>query len=131
MHDKYAPKGGIKVKSQKEVVILFDILLFYFTIIGLAIFLLFTRMFSIRTIKERSGFACNERHKIDFLYFVKDDIHWFLVLVSQTFLFIIVMKNQYNTAFMIYFIIRYVFFFLVIFYVYFSKIEIYSNWRLK
>jgi hypothetical protein len=128
---KYAPKGGIIVQTKKEVVILIDILLFYFSIVGLAIFLIFTRLFSFRTIKERSGFACNERYKIDFLYFVKDDIHWFLILVSQTFLFISVINVQYNASFLIYFIVRYLFFFAIIFYTYFSKKDIYENWRLK
>lgn len=62
-------KGGITVNSAKEVILLFDVLLFYFTIIGLSVFLFFTKCFSFRTIKERVGFSCNERYKIDFLQF--------------------------------------------------------------
>ena len=60
-------KGGIKLESAKEVILLFEILLFYFTVIGMSVFLFFTKCFSFRTIKERVGFSCNERYKIDFL----------------------------------------------------------------
>jgi hypothetical protein len=55
-------------------------MLFYYNIAALIIFLIFTRFKRFRTLREKAGFGSNLRYKIDFLDFVKDDIHWFTII---------------------------------------------------
>lgn len=58
-------------------------------------FLLISRCLRFKTVKERWGFAGNSRYKTDFLYFVKDDIHWFLIPSLQTFMLLyIYIRNR-------------------------------------
>ena len=62
---------------------------------------------------------------------MQDDVHWFLILASQTLLFISVVVVKFNAVFIIYFTVRYLFFFAIVTYVYFSKKDIFQNWNLK
>ena len=57
--------------------LLYEVVIFYFSIFALIIFLILSRFKSFRTLRERVGYGGNMRYKIDFLDFCKDDIHWF------------------------------------------------------
>lgn len=67
-------------------ILLFDVMIFYLTILGIIVFLLFSRMVSFKTLRERAGYGGNMRYQIDFLDFCKNDIHWFLVMFTLTML---------------------------------------------
>lgn len=67
---------------------LLSVLFFYFTIFAQMFFLTITKCFSFKTLRERSGFGGNLRYKIDFLFFVQHDIHWFLIIFALKALFI-------------------------------------------
>ena len=61
----------------------YEVILFYSNIIGQTLFLFIGRIAFFRTLKEKMvpGFPKNRRYKEDFLYFVRDDIHWFIMVV--------------------------------------------------
>ena len=66
--------------------LLYEVAIFYFHIFAMMFFLLFSRIRSFKTLRERVGFGAKMRYKIDFLDFVQNDVHWFLIIVSQLFL---------------------------------------------
>lgn len=86
----------MEVNSHIEVILLYELLIFYFTIFGLMFFLLFSRFFSFRTIRERFGLGGNMRYKRDFLEFVQEDIHYTLIAYTELALFVYVANHLAN-----------------------------------
>lgn len=92
---------------------------------ALMIFLLFSRFFSFRTIRERMEWGGNMRYKRDFLEFVQDDVHYVVIALSQFLLFVYVLKHLTHeidwtvTLAIVFLCCRYAFSFAAIFYVYF------------
>lgn len=80
---EYTDKGTYFALS-----LLFEIIVFYFSIFSMMIFLVFTRFFSFRTIREQMGYGGNLRYKMDFLEYCKDDIHWVLIYTTELMLMI-------------------------------------------
>ena len=72
----------VEVTSHIEVIVLYELLLFYFNIFGQIGFLLFSRYFSFKTIRERLNLGGNMRYKRDFLEFVQDDVHYTIILLQ-------------------------------------------------
>ena len=111
--------------THREVILIFEILIFYFSIMALMIFLLFSRFFSFRTIRERMEWGGNMRYKRDFLEFVQDDVHYVVIALSQFLLFVYVLKHLTHeidwtvTLAIVFLCCRYAFSFAAIFYVYF------------
>lgn len=66
--------------------LLYEVAIFYFHIFAMIFFLLFSRMKSFLTLREKIGFGARMRYKKDFLDYVQNDVHWFLIIVSQVFL---------------------------------------------
>ena len=77
-----------RAKNSVEFVVVMEVLLFYFGIFGQIIFLLLSRCFSFKTMRERANLGGNMRYRIDFLDFVKDDIHYFLICFIEAMLYI-------------------------------------------
>lgn len=67
---------------------LYEVLLFYFNIVALIIFLIFSRFSHFFTLRERAGYDHEKllEDSKDFLAFVQDDIHWFTLIFQQLFL---------------------------------------------
>ena len=63
--------------------LLFEVMIFYFTVISTILFLIVSRCISFKTLRERAGYGGRMRYQIDFLDFVSGDIHWFVIIVSQ------------------------------------------------
>lgn len=83
----------MSVDSHIEVIVLYELLIFYFTIFGLMAFLLFSRFFSFRTMRERLELGGNMRYRRDFLEFVQEDIHYTLIAITEILLFIYVITH--------------------------------------
>ena len=88
--DFYIHNGGSYVPYAYNYMVwlLYEVVLFYINIISQIIFLFLSRLFPFRTVKEKfvEGFSKKMRYRVDFLDFVKDDIHWFQITVHQIFL---------------------------------------------
>lgn len=78
------------IENYRQLIILYSVLVFYFNIFSQIIFLVFSRFISFKTLRERAGYGARLRYKMDWLYFVKDDVHWFLIISSMMLLFIYV-----------------------------------------
>ena len=61
----------------------YEVIIFYFSILSLIIFLVVSRVKSFITFRERVGFGANMRYTQDFLDYVKDDIHWVQIYLTQ------------------------------------------------
>lgn len=68
-------------QDQVEVLVIVEILIFYFSILAQMIFLLISRCFSFKTMRERLNLGGNMRYRKDFLEFVKDDIHYMIICI--------------------------------------------------
>ena len=86
----------MEVNSHVEVILVYELLIFYFTIFGLMSFLLISRFFSFRTIRERFDLGGNMRYRRDFLEFVQDDVHYSLIAITELALFIYVTTHLAN-----------------------------------
>lgn len=83
-----------RIETEQQVMLLFSVLYFYFTIFYQMGFLVLTRCYHFNTLRERAGFGSNMRLKVDFLSFVKDDVHWMLLLFTHYSLFIYIIANK-------------------------------------
>ena len=86
----------MEVKSHVEVIVLFELLIFYFTIFALMAFLLVSRYFSFKTMRERMALGGNMRYRRDFLEFVQEDVHYSLIALMEFFLFLYVIQHLKN-----------------------------------
>ena len=80
------------VVNHTSVFLLYEVLLFYLNMGSLMVFLIFSRVISFKTLKERFGYNGLARYEIDFLEFVQEDIHWVLVVLSQFFLYCFIIR---------------------------------------
>ena len=99
---------------------------FYLNVVGQVIFLILSRIISFRTLRERATLGAYFRYRSDFLDYVKDDIHWFIIYVTEILLAIICVylrKGSTETNNWFYFVLaaKYLFQGTIIFYVFFTK----------
>ena len=82
-------QGQPVAHEDKNIVwLLYEIVLFYANIFSQMLFIFISRVYSFMTLKEKfiTNFSKKMRYRVDFLDFVKDDIHWFTILASQSLL---------------------------------------------
>lgn len=60
----------------KTSVIFLDVMFYFFSMVSLLIFILFTRCRRFYTRMERAGYGARFRYQTDFLEFVQDDVHY-------------------------------------------------------
>ena len=58
------------------------------------LFLIVSRCFKFRTLKELYGLAVHKRYEADWLDFVKDDVHWFQIWVIHAVLYAMAFYNR-------------------------------------
>ena len=61
---------------------LYEVAIFYFNVFAQSFFLLFSRIKSFVTLRDRVGLSSRMRYKKDFLDYVQEDFHWFQTLFS-------------------------------------------------
>jgi len=66
----------------------YEVVAFYLNIIAVVFFLIVASFKKFKTIRERLGFAGQQRKSMDFLTYVKDDIHWWQLWFVQLTLYI-------------------------------------------
>ena len=54
----------------------YEVVAFYFNILGVVFFLFIASFKKFKTIRDRLGFAGQDRKKMDFLTYCKEDMHW-------------------------------------------------------
>lgn len=74
--------------TRVSCLLLYEVIFFFTSILGMIFFLIFSRVFSFRTIRERAGYGAYQKKNMDFLEFVSEDIHWVLITFSQCWLFL-------------------------------------------
>ena len=67
-----------------------QVFIFYFNFLSMLIFLVLSRIFKYRTLREKAGLAGNMRNSNDFLEFCQDDIHWITFQVTQLCIIILI-----------------------------------------
>lgn len=70
----------------------FDVFFFYYSILSMMICLFISRFVPFQTLRERTGYGLNIKHKKDFLMFAKDDIPYFIMAVT-VFMMSLVINN--------------------------------------
>lgn len=78
----------IRNYDSKRILLTFELFIFYFSLLSMIFFLAVTRSIAFKTLRERSGYSLNLKHKQDYLYFVSEDIPWFLTIFAQFLLYI-------------------------------------------
>ena len=77
----------IQKDSQNSSLLLYEVMIFFMTIFGMGFFLIFSRFFKFFTLRERAGYGGASRYSMDYLEFVSEDVHWFLLTFVQAYLF--------------------------------------------
>jgi hypothetical protein len=72
--------------------------IFYCNFLSMLIFLLLSRIFKFRTLREKAGLGGNLRNTTDFLEFCQDDVHWITFQVTQVFVILIVKLMRQTCA---------------------------------
>ena len=104
-----------------------EILIFYLSICAQMLFLLISRCFSFKTIRERHSLGANMRNRKDFLEFVKDDIHYLIICLIEFMLYIYMYFHQSkvrraeSTGSKALILLHLAFQYLLLFWVYFKK----------
>jgi hypothetical protein len=106
--------------------------MFYLNIISQVTFLVFTRFFKFRTLRERYNLGGNKRYEIDWLEFVQDDFVWWSLPFVEFALCIICQfvrnKNSFNiNGTIILTLVNQLVGLVLMIYVFFSKIELRKN----
>lgn len=79
----------------------YEVVAFYLNLIAVAFFLLVASFKKFKTIRERLGFAGQQRKTMDFLTYVKDDIHWWQMWFVQLTLYICGLAFRTTTSYAI------------------------------
>lgn len=79
----------------------YEVVAFYLNIISVVFFLIVASFKKFKTIRERLGFAGQERKSVDFLTYVKDDIHWWQLWFVQLTLYICGLAFRTTTSYAI------------------------------
>lgn len=61
----------------------YEVLAFYLNIISMGAFILIQNIKKFRSIRDRVGLAGDQRKKLDFLVYSKEDLHWWSVWFTQ------------------------------------------------
>ena len=89
------------------------------------IFLIMSRIVSFRTLRERATLGAYFRYRTDFLDYVKDDIHWFIIYTTQIFLAIlcVYLRDGRSSGYYFYIILatKYLFHGFIVYFVFFTK----------
>lgn len=77
--------NGTDVTDRMHVMawLTYEVVAFYLNIISVVFFLIVASFKKFKTIRERLGFAGQQRKSMDFLTYVKDDIHWWQLWFVQ------------------------------------------------
>ena len=81
-------------KTKIYVWLLYEIIMFYGTIVGTLCFLIYAHIAKFRTLKEKAGHAGNERDQKDFLEYASKDAHWVIMNFQRFFLFSLVIQKH-------------------------------------
>ena len=76
-------------ESQVMAWLSYEVFAFYFNIVAMGVFLLFSSFKKFFSIKDRVGLCADSRRTQDFLVYCKDDLHWFCMWFTQLMLTIL------------------------------------------
>ena len=83
-------------KSMVMAWLTFEVLAYYLNIISLGVFIFIQNIKKFKSIRDRVGLAGDQRKKLDFLVYSKDDIHWWSVWFTQLCLAILAIVFRTN-----------------------------------
>lgn len=69
--------------------LIYQLIIFYASIISIVILMIISQFRRFNLIRDRIGLSSPRREKFDYLLYIKDDIHWFIICITQTVLLII------------------------------------------
>jgi hypothetical protein len=61
----------------------YEVLAFYLNIVSLAAFIFIQNIKKFKSIRDRLGLAGDQRKRMDFLVYSKEDVHWWQVWFTQ------------------------------------------------
>jgi hypothetical protein len=72
----------------------YEVVIFYLNIVAMSVFLLLCSAKKFYSIRERLGFAADQRKTSDFLNYCKDDIFWFQAWFTMLMLCVMALKMR-------------------------------------
>jgi hypothetical protein len=82
--------------SQVMAWLTFELLTFYLNIASIAVFIFIQNIKKFRSIRDRLGLAGDQRKRLDFLNYCRDDIHWWSIWFTQLSLCILALYFRNN-----------------------------------
>jgi len=76
----------------------FEVLTFYLNILSMAAFIFIQNIKKFKSIRDRVGLAGDQRKKVDFLVYSRDDIHWWSCWFIQVSLSILALVFRNNSS---------------------------------
>lgn len=85
-------------KSMVMAWLTYEVLAFYLNILSLAVFIFIQNIKKFRSIRDRLGLAGDQRKRLDFLVYAKEDVHWWSIWFTQLCLccLALVFRNKVN-----------------------------------
>jgi hypothetical protein len=82
-------RDGIIDESQVMAWLSYEVIAFYLNIVAMGVFILFSSCKKFHSMKDRLGFSGNQRKELDYLNYIKEDLHWFCTWFTQLLLTIL------------------------------------------
>lgn len=84
----------INIEAEDDVAkvifwLIYQLIIFYASIISIVILMIISQFRRFNLIRDRIGLSSPRREKFDYLLYIKDDIHWFIICMTQMVLLII------------------------------------------
>jgi hypothetical protein len=91
----YATKYGQDLVEHPEVLwLVFESIVFYSSIIAIVLLMAISKFREFTPLRDRVNLASYKKDKTDYLLYRVNDIHWFIILVQQIFLFIGIVTSK-------------------------------------
>ena len=84
----------IVANTHQSCFLMFELCTFFFNYMAMILFLIFSRVFSFVTSREKAGFGGKMRYQVDFLQFCYEDVHWFQIWVIEVLMFAFALSTR-------------------------------------
>ena len=87
-------RDGIIDESQVMAWLSYEVIAFYMNIVAMGVFILFSSCKKFHSIRDRLGLSGDQRKSVDYLNYVKEDLHWFCMWFTQLMLCILALTMR-------------------------------------
>lgn len=87
-------RDGIIDESQIMAWLSYEVIAFYLNILAMGVFILFSSCKKFYSIRDRLGLSGDQRKKLDYLNYIKEDLHWFCMWFTQLMLVVLALTMR-------------------------------------